>query len=457
MRSSVQSGVLTLLHTACGAGILAMPYAFRSFGLLPGFLIIVFCGFSALTGLVLQSYVSKYVAPRHVSFFELAQISYPELSIVFDCAIAVKCFGVGISYMVVVGDLMPQIVSTFTSNQWLLERTLQITLCMLFIVTPLCFMRKLDSLRYASMVAISSVAYLCVLVVYHFLFPSSDIRQAKGIVSIGFPENNSAASMLSSFPIFVFAYTCHHNMFSIVNELRDNSLTNCVRVVLIAMGLAVSLYTVIGGSGYLTFGDNITGNIVTIYPRSVSSTLARIAIVLLVMLAFPLQCHPARASINNIWCYFSESKIFSPLANEESGLMRHEGSPRTPPSNNEFSISPDWSPLQTSSQPIPTTTTIEGKRFFVITTSILIASYTLAVSVSSFARVLAIVGATGSTSISFILPGIFGYHFVGSEYSAKDIPRNLKILKYLAFALTIWGIIVMFTCLTAAVFFNPTH
>ena len=52
---------------------------------------------------------------------------------------------------------------------------------------------------------------------------------------------------------------------------------------------------------------------------------------------------------------------------------------------------------------------LSDARFAVLTALILIASYTVAMTVSSLDRVLAFVGSTGSTAISFILPGIF-YH-----------------------------------------------
>jgi hypothetical protein len=48
-------------------------------------------------------------------------------------------------------------------------------------------------------------------------------------------------------------------------------------------------------------------------------------------------------------------------------------------------------------------------RFALITSAILVLSYITALNVSSLDRVLAYVGSTGSTSISFILPGLFYY------------------------------------------------
>lgn len=63
-------------------------------------------------------------------------------------------------------------------------------------------------------------------------------------------------------------------------------------------------------------------------------------------------------------------------------------------------------------------------RFSVITTSILILSYIAAMTVSSLEAVLAYVGSTGSTSISFILPGLFYYRI-----SSPDSPSHQRLMK----------------------------
>ena len=63
-------------------------------------------------------------------------------------------------------------------------------------------------------------------------------------------------------------------------------------------------------------------------------------------------------------------------------------------------------------------------RFAVITTAIIILSYIVAMLVSSLDRVLAYVGSTGSTAISFILPGLFYY-----KISSPDSPHHQRLLK----------------------------
>lgn len=63
-------------------------------------------------------------------------------------------------------------------------------------------------------------------------------------------------------------------------------------------------------------------------------------------------------------------------------------------------------------------------RFAVLTTGIIILSYIVAMTVSSLDKVLAYVGSTGSTSISFILPGLFYY-----KISDPDSPHHQRLMK----------------------------
>ena len=122
-------------------------------------------------------------------------------------------------------------------------------------------------------------------------------------------------------------------------------------------------------------------------------------------------------------------------------------------------------------------------RFAAITTTIIVLSYIVAMTVSSLEKVLAYVGSTGSTSISFILPGLFYYKIsspdsplhqklmkedddesddssdeegsgllVGSGI-LKRIPGKRQILRQLSLALAIYGVVVMITCLVTNTLF----
>jgi amino acid permease len=198
-------------------------------------------------------------------------------------------------------------------------------------------------------------------------------------------------------------------MFSILNEIEDASPRRTTGVVTASIGTAASTYILVAITGYLTFGDNVIGNIVAGYVPNVASTIGRAAIVVLVMFSYPLQVHPCRASLDAVlrWRPVNrQNQEWTPAASARGSPTRHS--------------------LLNNKMPIgrPTVPEMGEVRFAVLTTIIIIMSYIVAMTVSSLDKVLAYVGSTGSTAISFILPGLFYY-----KISSPDSPHHQRLLK----------------------------
>ncbi|KAF2818385.1 hypothetical protein CC86DRAFT_309420 [Ophiobolus disseminans] len=450
------SSVINLANTILGAGLLAMPSALSKMGIFLGIFVIIWAGMTAGFGLYLQTRCARYLDRGHVSFATLSQLTYPNLSIIFDAAIAIKCFGVAVSYLIIIGDLMPGVVRGFAPGaedvNFLVDRQFWITAFML-IVIPLSFLRRLDSLKYTSIIALFSIAYLVILVVAHYI--KGDTIADRGTVRVF--HWSGPISALAAFPVIVFAYTCHQNMFSILNEIADNSHFRTTTVIFAAIGGACSLYILTGITGYLSYGDNIQGNIVSMYPTAVASTIGRLAIVILVMFSYPLQIHPCRASIDACMKWRPRRRNQSEGSPSRNSLMNNTQKPHIP-QNREMS---DY-------------------RFAIVTTVLIILTFITAMMVSSLEKVLAYVGSTGSTTISFILPGLFYYKISDPEspihqrlvkdeddedefangqvegsvtregYDNRDWRRAL--LRNGALALSIYGGIVMVVCLVTNTF-----
>lgn len=96
-----------------GAGVLAMPRAMSHMGVVLGVSVILLSGLTAGFGLYLQTRCARYLERGSASFFALSQITYPNVAVLFDAAIAVKCFGVGVSYLIIIGNLMPGVARGF--------------------------------------------------------------------------------------------------------------------------------------------------------------------------------------------------------------------------------------------------------------------------------------------------------------------------------------------------------
>ncbi|KAF7586725.1 hypothetical protein BBP40_008404 [Aspergillus hancockii] len=391
------SCVINLVNTIVGAGVLAMPLAMSHMGIVLGTIVILWSGTTAGFGLYLQSRCAQYLDRGTASFFALSQLTYPNAAVVFDAAIAIKCFGVGVSYLIIIGDLMPGVVQGFVGGSpdydFLVDRHFWVTAFML-VVIPLSYLRRLDSLKYTSIAALVSMAYLVVLVLYHFVI--GDTKADRGPVRV--IHWAGPVPTLSSLPVIVFAFTCHQNMFSILNEIGNNSHFRTTGVVLASIGSSAATYICVAITGYLSFGDKVGGNIVGMYPPGLWATIGRAAIVMLVMFSYPLQCHPCRASVDAVLRWKPK-----PSNNNDNSPHRH---PLLGPRGNRT--------------PEP----MSDLRFSVITTTILVLSYIVAMTVSSLEAVLAYVGSTGSTSISFILPGLFYY-----KISSPDSPAHQRLIK----------------------------
>lgn len=185
---------------------------------------------------------------------------------------------------------------------------------------------------------------------------------------------------------------------------------------------------------------------------------------ILVMFSYPLQVHPCRASVDAVlkWRPMKLRSSREPI----------NGSPnRTIPL------------LSTSASGPPARNEAIGEvRFAAITAVIIVLSYIVAMTVSSLDKVLAYVGSTGSTSISFILPGLFYYKISAPESlhhqrltkedddedesgeeglfaqgTMKSCPWRQFLLRRLALGLVIYGFLVMIICLITNIFFAVVH
>ncbi len=279
-------------------------------------------------------------------------------------------------------------------------------------------------------------------------------------------------------------------MFSILNEISNNAHFRTTSVVFASNGTAGAIYILVAITGYLSFGNDIGGNVVAQYAPSVSATIGRAAIVVLVMFSYPLQVHPCRASVDAVLKWRPKS-----MRSRSSGSSSLESSP------------PRNTPLLATGKK-RNDDSLSETRFAAITTAIIILSFLVAMTVSSLEAVLAYVGSTGSTSISFILPGLFYYkisspdsalhqrlvkeeddydadvegsHSHGDGHSADgeeregllsgsgilsssmDLLRNntkdfrRKLLRRMSLGLAIYGLLVMIVCLVTNTFFIVAH
>ncbi|KDN52498.1 hypothetical protein K437DRAFT_220449 [Tilletiaria anomala UBC 951] len=447
------SSVANLLNTLIGAGICAMPYAMKYTGLLPGIGLIVLCSFTSASGLYLLTRCAAKVGGRGTSFFSVARKTIPSGARWFDLAIALKCYGVSISYLIIGGQLMPQVMISFFKAFGkdpheipgsFLNRDLWILIFMVFL-TPLCFLRRLDSLRHTSYVSFIAVVYLVIIVVFYGLMDHAKAHlPPRGDVDLIKIDGH----LVSIFPIFVFAFTCAQNMFPVYNELANNSESRVNAIIVTSIGTAAVIYEIVAVLGYISFGSNIGSNIIAMYPAtSVFVCGGRIAIVLLTLCCYPLQIHPCRASFDKVFSKARGERIVLP-SDPVDALYEdwgHEGdSHREGDEEDTQVLLDDDTGARRPEGKADAIHDIPLRRWCILTGLILSTTFTISLFIDDLSIVLGFVGSIGSTTISFILPGVL--YAVLHQHE----PEQRRMRRF-AQALAVWGALVLVFTFTANV------
>ncbi|EED95740.1 amino acid/polyamine transporter, partial [Thalassiosira pseudonana CCMP1335] len=356
--ASIASSVVNLTNTIVGAGMLGLPGAFGGTGYIGGLILIILAaGFSA-HGLVLLSKCAQRTGLPS-SFYSVALAAVPRCTILIDLAVALKCFGVATGYLITISDSMVNALDhilLFASV--LLSRRFWVVGA-LFAVLPFSFYRTLDELKRASALAL----------IFVFMLVGMIISYANGVADpcAGYDDGTCRGEMaaftdvpstLSKLPIFVFAFTCHQNIFPIVNEIEFLSQRRVDIVIVTSIGFAMVIFSVVAIEGYRTYGFLVRGDILLNYPENAQVTFLRICIAFMLALHYPLQLDPSRRCISSL-----VKRIASGVDNDKH-------------------------------------------MFYGITVAFLFSSFVLAMIIDDLGVILALVGATGSTLVSYIIPGL---------------------------------------------------
>ena len=293
---------VNLVKTIIGAGILVLPYALMKTGLFLGLSMIFMAGALCILGLHLLN-VAAMKLGRKASFSGLCSITYPKAAFAFEMAIAVKCIGAGISYISIVGTtssiLAKQLSIQYLTSGSLISNLVASkafwTIFFAALITPICLMRKMDSLKYTSFGGLAAVLYLVFLTVWNFFrTPDSSLFKIPAFAEFSF-------AMCSAYSVFVFAFTCHQNILPIQNEAEDNTPSGMMSIIGSSVGSSTVLYLIVSIFGAATYGNLVEKVILNSFPKDeIPFIIARFMYVFLLVLSFPLQVFPCRICIQKM-------------------------------------------------------------------------------------------------------------------------------------------------------------
>ena len=273
---SLTSSIFNLCILSLGTGSLALPQKIGYMSLFFSPVIIILSGLVNYWTLnVLANASRKY----NINSYEgiVQKLFGKILSIFLGIIMCINQFGMIILYQVILYKLLGGVINEifdmgytgvedFAMNSFWHEFKIKFIICYLIsilILTPLCLLKNISKMRYASMFGIFSLFFLIFIVViecpfyihYNFVEKNKNkkIKLNYYDIASGFKDDMKILQAIST---LFYAFSCHVGVFPVLNTLKNPTHIRIKLLFKKSIALDIICYLIIGISGYLTQPEN---------------------------------------------------------------------------------------------------------------------------------------------------------------------------------------------------------
>lgn len=397
--ASFGSSVFNLMNAIMGSGILGLAYAMASTGIIGFCILLIIVASLASYSIHLLLKMCDQTAITSYEDLGLCAFQKPGKVLVAS-TILIQNIGAMSSYLFIIKSELPTAIAGFLSGDqsgdpWYLDGRTILIITAVCIVLPLALLPKIGFLGYTSGISFLFMVYFVIVIIIKKWSVPCPLPQNVTVSYSQFSNSSDcvpklfAISSKSAYaiPTMAFSFLCHTSVLPIYCELRRPSKSRMQKVANTGIAFSFLMYLVSAIFGYLTFFDEVDSELLQGYgqylPHDVVIMTVRISILLAVLLTVPLIHFPARKAFIML-CF--PGRPFSWLIH------------------------------------------------IVVTIGLVTTIVLLAIYVPDIRNVFGIVGATTSTCLLFVYPGLF-YLKISSESF-----RSLQKLS--ALALLVFGVCV---------------
>ncbi|KAJ1328295.1 hypothetical protein BSLG_010406 [Batrachochytrium salamandrivorans] len=274
-------------------------------------------------------------------------------------------------------------------------------LAFLAVIAPLCYSKSVDDFWWFSSTALGAALYIAFVVICLSYFAPHGHKDNDKHDNV--PWFSVKIEAFETISIYIFAFTCHQNIFSVYNEVgaayRGESVAPATirhirRVVDLSIISVAVLYLAVGICGFLAFGNASLVLVLDNFPDTFPIVFGRLMYALLAALSVPIQVHPCRACIDSVLTTYAYQYRYTRL------LAYHT------------LADPALSPTFSTPYTIPTVMRRvhkllhhamqqEQSRRYLITTLILVVVYLTSLCFNALVDVLSFVGGTSGVVMCF--------------------------------------------------------
>ncbi|XP_034534614.1 putative sodium-coupled neutral amino acid transporter 7 [Notolabrus celidotus] len=304
--------VFIVVNAALGAGLLNFPAAFNmAGGVTAGVMLQMFMLVFIISGLVILGYCCQVSNER--TYQEVVRASCGKVTgVLCEVAIAIYTFGTCIAFFIVIGDQLDRLIAAAGHGEgeevktlWYTDRKFTIVVTAVLVILPLSIPKEIGFQKYASTLSVMGTWYVTVVVIIKYLWPDREITPGYIPTSA-----SSWTAVFNAMPTICFGFQCHVSCVPVFDSMKKKELKPWGLVVTLSMIICLFVYTGTGVCGFLTFGSNVSQDVLMSYPSDdIAVAIARAFIVICVITSYPILHFCGRAVIEGLWLRFQGEQV----------------------------------------------------------------------------------------------------------------------------------------------------